>query len=74
MIKTDLTGKVALVSGGTGGIGSVICETLAANGATVYITGRNTEKGNEVRENIVQAGGKALSARGKADPAQSIVI
>ncbi len=59
MVKTDLTGKVALVSGGTGGIGSVICETLAANGATVYITGRNTEKGNEVRNNTIEAGGKA---------------
>lgn len=64
MIKTDLTGKVALVSGGTGGIGSIICEQLAVNGATVYISGRSIEKGEAVLASILEKGGKAIFIRG----------
>lgn len=37
-------GKVALVTGGTGAIGSAICLRLATEGATVGVCGRNTEK------------------------------
>ena len=37
----DLTGKTALVTGATGGIGGQIAKDLAANGAEVIITGRN---------------------------------
>lgn len=64
MIKTDLTGKVALVSGGTGGIGSMICEQLALNGATVYISGRSIEKGEAVLATIQEKGGKAYFVQG----------
>ncbi|WQF89444.1 Putative short-chain dehydrogenase/reductase SDR, NAD(P)-binding domain superfamily [Colletotrichum destructivum] len=40
----DLTGKVALVTGGGTGIGLMATQALAANGARVYITSRNKEK------------------------------
>ncbi len=40
----DLQDKVALVTGGTGGIGSAICRRLAAAGARVVSTYRNEEK------------------------------
>ena len=40
----DLTGKCALVTGATGGIGGAIAAALHAQGATVGITGRNKEK------------------------------
>ena len=40
----DLTGKVALVSGGTGGIGAGICLRLADSGAKVATNYRNEEK------------------------------
>ena len=39
----DLTGKVALVTGATGGIGEQVSKTLHAQGATVILTGRKKE-------------------------------
>jgi acetoacetyl-CoA reductase len=41
---TDLKGKIALVTGGTGGIGSAICQRLAQAGARIVSTYRNEEK------------------------------
>ena len=64
MMKIDLTGKVALVTGGTGGIGGEVCRQLAANGATVYVNGRNAERGEEVVKDILAAGGKAIFVQG----------
>ncbi|KAK1460812.1 short chain dehydrogenase [Colletotrichum melonis] len=40
----DLTGKVALVTGGGTGIGLMATQALASNGAKVYITSRNQSK------------------------------
>ena len=40
----DLTGKMALVTGATGGIGGAIATALHAQGATVAISGRNEGK------------------------------
>lgn len=40
----DLTGKTALVTGATGGIGGAIATVLHKAGATVGLSGRNTEK------------------------------
>ena len=40
----DLTGMTALVTGASGGIGSAICAALAAQGATLALSGSNAEK------------------------------
>jgi 3-oxoacyl-[acyl-carrier protein] reductase len=40
----DLTGKTALVTGATGGIGGAIAEAFHAQGATVVLSGRQTDK------------------------------
>lgn len=44
----DPTNRVSLVTGGTEGIGRAVALRLAASGDTVLITGRSTERGNEV--------------------------
>ena len=43
----DLSGKVAIVTGGNGGIGLGMARGLAASGATVAIVGRNEVKSAE---------------------------
>ena len=40
----DLTGKTALVTGATGGIGESIARTMHAAGADVALSGRRVEK------------------------------
>jgi NAD(P)-dependent dehydrogenase (short-subunit alcohol dehydrogenase family) len=55
-----LEGKVALVTGGTRGIGRGIVEMLAAQGAAVAFTGRSHEHGHAVEKAVLGAGGRAM--------------
>jgi len=52
-------GKVAIVTGGGGGIGSAICHRLAAEGASVAVTDRNSDAASAVADEIVARGGRA---------------
>src|SRR5215204_5416133 len=56
-----LDGRVAIVTGGGGGLGSGICAVLTAAGAAVAVTGRTKEKLERVAAEIVAAGGRALA-------------
>jgi 3-oxoacyl-[acyl-carrier protein] reductase len=58
----DLADKVALVTGGSGGIGGATCRALAANGARVAVNGRDPSAIDAVIQEIDRAGGEAVSA------------
>jgi NAD(P)-dependent dehydrogenase (short-subunit alcohol dehydrogenase family) len=58
-MKIDLTGKVAVITGGSRGLGEAMAETLSGAGATIALVARNEEKLKEVRDKLVAAGGKA---------------
>jgi 2-keto-3-deoxy-L-fuconate dehydrogenase len=55
----DLTGKVALVTGGASGIGLAISQTFAKQGAHVHILELNIDLANQVAEDIKKQGGSA---------------
>jgi 3-oxoacyl-[acyl-carrier protein] reductase len=56
----DLAGKVAVVTGGSGGIGAATCRLLAANGARVAVNGRNPARIDAVADAIRAGGGQAV--------------
>lgn len=56
----DLTGRVALVTGTTSGLGRRFATVLAACGARVVLTGRRVDRLNELAEEIRAAGGDCL--------------
>jgi NAD(P)-dependent dehydrogenase (short-subunit alcohol dehydrogenase family) len=56
----DLTGKRAIVTGATSGLGLVIATELAAHGATVTLAARNATKADQARAHILAAHPKAL--------------
>lgn len=64
----DLTGRVALVTGGNGGIGLGMADAMAASGADIVIWGTNETK-NENAVNALKSHGGRVSAR-KVDVAK----
>jgi NAD(P)-dependent dehydrogenase (short-subunit alcohol dehydrogenase family) len=58
-VSFDMTGRVALVTGASRGIGEAIAQALAQHGAEVVVSSRKQEACDAVAAGIVAAGGKA---------------
>src|SRR5271170_7541983 len=56
----DLTGKTAVVTGGSRGIGAATAAAFAANGAAVAVVGRNETALSAVAAAIQERGGRAI--------------
>ena len=56
----DITGKVVVITGGTGILGKAIARYLALEGPKVVILGRRAEEGNAIVADIKAAGGEAM--------------
>ncbi len=55
-----LKSKVAVVTGGTGVLGSAMCKSLAKAGAAVVILGRRKEAADSLAKEIIRSGGNAI--------------
>jgi clavulanate-9-aldehyde reducatase len=60
-MQTDLSGKVAAVTGATAGIGEATALALAQAGAAVSLAGRREERLTALAERIGEQGGRALA-------------
>jgi 3-oxoacyl-[acyl-carrier protein] reductase len=68
-----LAGKVALVTGGSRGIGAAIAQRLARDGAAVAITYVSAQqKADEVVRAVEAAGGRALAVRADSADAEAV--
>ncbi len=69
----DLSEQVAVVIGGTGGLGGAMADALASAGAQVAIVGRSAERGEQRVSAIAAAGGRAVFQAADALDSASLV-
>jgi NAD(P)-dependent dehydrogenase (short-subunit alcohol dehydrogenase family) len=71
-----LKGKIALITGGTSGIGEATALLFAKEGAKIAVAGRNEKRGHEVTARILKDGGQTIFLRAdvrKADDCRRAV-
>ena len=71
-----MEGNVALITGGSSGIGLAAGHAFARRGARVVVAARNVERGEEAAHEIVQSGGSAIFVAadvGSADQVKALV-
>src|SRR6266852_5698628 len=72
-MSKKLEGKIALITGGSRGIGAAIAKRLAADGAHVAITyAKDASAASAVVEAIEREGGKAVAIQAEATDAEAV--
>ena len=71
--SADLTGRVALVTGASSGLGARFAQVLAAHGAAVVLAARRLDRLEALADKIRAAGGKALAVQMDAVAADSLI-
>lgn len=69
----DLSGKIALITGGGRGLGREICEAMAESGADVVCADINAEGAQETAEFIKNLGHQSLSIKADVSDAEQVV-
>lgn len=72
MTENKLDGKVALILGGTGGVGFRTAEKLASQGARVMVTGRNPENGAKALASLQALNAESRFTTGNLTEANSL--
>jgi NAD(P)-dependent dehydrogenase (short-subunit alcohol dehydrogenase family) len=69
----DLSGKVALVTGGNGGIGLGMAQAMAEAGANIVIWGTNKEKNDAAKAALAGLGVKVLTSKVDVSQEQQVI-
>ena len=73
-MSKELEGKIALITGGSRGMGAAMAKRLAANGANVAITyTKGSDAAASVVKEIERAGRKAIDRYGRVDKVAALV-
>ena len=68
-----MEGKVAIVTGGAGGLGSEICRKFSSRGAAVCVADMNAEAASEVASSIAADGGRAIAVQVEVTDEDSVI-
>lgn len=60
-MKIDLTGRTAVITGGSRGLGEAMAKALAAAGAAIALVARDTQRLDAVQDSIAASGGTAAA-------------
>src|SRR4249919_1275984 len=72
-VSKKLEGKIALITGGSRGIGAAIAKRMAADGASVAVTySKGADAAASVVKAIERAGGKAIAIQADAADADAV--
>lgn len=71
-MNIDLTGKTAVVTGGSGAIGGAMCEYYIKSGAQVAVVDVNAERGEEFVQTLRDMGGDAKFFQGDVSGKESM--
>ena len=67
-----MKGKVAIVTGGAGGLGSAICRGFASRGAAAAVADVDSERASQLSDDIISQGGSALGVQTDVTSPESV--